>query len=192
MTPTTKLEAINRMLISVGETPVASITGEDDAAVVTAVTVFDEVSRAVQLEGWAFNTEHGYPLYPDSSTKQIKVPTSALSVDIDKRRYWGMDPVLRGSFIYDRENHTYLFEQALEAKIVFGLEFDYLPEEARNYIAYRACRRYQDTSFGSDTLHRFNEQEEQRARALLLEVHSEDDDLNFLRDDPQFNGVLAR
>ncbi len=54
----TKLEAVNDILLSIGEKPVNGLTsGLPDAALAEAV--LDKISRQVQLEGWNSNTRRG-------------------------------------------------------------------------------------------------------------------------------------
>ena len=57
LSPTTKLEAVNTMLTSIGEQPVQTddFAGLSDAAI--AAQILDNVSRAVQSRGWIFNTD---------------------------------------------------------------------------------------------------------------------------------------
>jgi hypothetical protein len=57
---TTKLDAVNQMLSSIGEAPAVSID-TDNSEIAVAESTLDEVSRAVQAEGWNFNTEYEYP-----------------------------------------------------------------------------------------------------------------------------------
>jgi hypothetical protein len=189
VTPTTKLEAVNTLLAAIGESPVTSLTNPTGVDVVSAVQVLDDISRTVQLEGWLFNTEHDFPLSRDGEDN-ITVPLNALKVDITKNRFGQTDPVLRGQRVYDRYNHTYVFSEDLKAKVVFAFEYEELPETARNYITYRAARKYQQTSFGSDVLNAFNERDEMIARARFVDDQAEDEDLNFLRDTPGLNRIL--
>lgn len=95
--------------------------------------------------------------------------------------------MIRGRKLYDRMNHTYKFDVDLEARVVFGLDFTELPESARHYITYRAARKFQDNSVGSTELHQYNERDEMIARARLLDEQTEDEDLNFLKDSPDFS-----
>lgn len=59
---TTELEAVNAMLASIGEAPVASLTGVTDTDVVTAISILRNTAREVQSLGWRFNTEFGLEL----------------------------------------------------------------------------------------------------------------------------------
>ena len=185
-TPTTELQAVNQMLRAIGETPVSSLVDDFGLDVPSASATLSEISNAVQLEGWIFNTEYDYPL-PRTTDGAISVPSNALNVDFDWRRSSGLEPVVRGSRVYDRKNHTYVFDKGLTAKIIFGLPFDELPEAARYYISYRACRKFQDTQTGSSDLHKFTLRDEMTARATFIEQHSDDQDLNMIRDTPEFS-----
>lgn len=189
ITPTTEIEAVNTLLRAIGESPVSSLSGEVGVDVVTAKATLLEVLKAVQAEGWLFNTEDDYPL-PCDRAGHIHVPRNALSLDINHRRFAHIDPVQRGSKLYDRKNHTYVFTQALAATIIFGLPFDEMPETARTYITYRAARKFQDTSLGAQELHAYNEREELAARIRMVDEQAADRDLNFLRDDPSFGGMF--
>lgn len=190
ITPTTELEAVNTLLRAIGESPVSILSGDVGVDVVTARAELAAVSKAVQTEGWLFNTEHDYPLSRDMDGK-IYVPANALVVDVKSRRYANVDPVLRGQQLYDRANHTYVFTANIEAKIIFGLEFNMLPESARHYITYRAARKYQDNSLGSSDLHRYNSEDELMARARFVDEQAEDEELHFLKDTEDF-GQLWR
>lgn len=190
ITPTTELEAVNTLLRSISESPVSTLTGDVGVDVVNARATLKEIMRAVQLEGWIFNTDYGYPLSRDGGN-EIPIPSNALAVDVDKRSYAGIDPVLRGQKLYDRENHTYTFDVNLKAKIIWGLAFEDMPESARHYVTYRAARKFQNDNGGANELNRYNERDEMRARAVFMDEQSEDEDLNFLRDTQDF-GQLWR
>jgi hypothetical protein len=63
MALTTKLEAVNIMISVIGESPVNTLSGTSVPVTVTqAVHALDETSKAIQSEGWHFNTEYDYPL----------------------------------------------------------------------------------------------------------------------------------
>lgn len=151
------------------------LTSEGGVVVVNARATLADESRAVQLSGYLFNTEHDFPLTRNMDDGTITVPLNALVVDCPAQL--GCDPVLRGSRMYDRKRHTYSFTQNLRATIVFYLPFEELPESARNYITYRACRKLQDTEVGDSYLHKYTEQDEMIARTVFLNEQAEDEDL---------------
>mgnify|MGYP003133882264 FL=1 len=164
-TLTTQLEAVNTMLGYLGEAPVNSIsnTAELPVSAANAVTILDETSREVQSEGWHFNTVEDYTLSPVNNT--ITLPTNTLQVDHDGTE--NVDLVQRGLSLYDRKNRTTTFEKDIKVTIVFLLEWDELPEQARRYITLRACRSLQSRLVGSRELEALILRDEFAAKANL-------------------------
>lgn len=178
LSPTTELEAINTMLSTIGESPVNMVEDTGNVDVVIARQILQSVSREVQARGWHFNTEINYTITPDSDGYLV-LPKTVLKVDTvypDSSK----DVVVRGSKLYDRENHTYVFTDAVKVDMTILLTFDELPEVARNYVTIRASRIFQERVVGSDTLHAFNSQDEARAMVSLMEYEADTADLNIL------------
>ena len=67
---TTELEAINIMLAAIGEAPVNTLTGTLPVDVKIAQSTLVEINKAVQAEGWSFNTETDVTLH---QTQLIKL-----------------------------------------------------------------------------------------------------------------------
>lgn len=140
LTLTTKLDAVNQMLESVWELPVSTLIGSASGAVAMAKRVLDQTCISVQTRGWAFNTEDNFVLSPDTSGN-INVPSTALEVDpsgVD----CDVDAVVRGTRLYDRENHTFTFTKPVNCRIISLLDFEDLPQAARFYIATMAARSF--------------------------------------------------
>ena len=178
LSPTTELEAINTMLSTIGESPVNTVEDTGNVDVVIARQILQSVSREVQARGWHFNTEINYTITPDSEGYLV-LPNTVLKADTvypDSSK----DVVVRGSKLYDRENHTYVFTGAVKVDMTILLTFDELPEVARNYVTIRASRIFQERVVGSDTLHAFNSQDEARAMVSLMEYEADTADLNIL------------
>ena len=178
LSPTTELEAINTMLSTIGESPVNTVEDTGNVDVVIARQILQNVSREVQARGWHFNTEINYTITPDSEGYLV-LPNTVLKVDTvypDSSK----DVVVRGSRLYDRENHTYVSTDAVKVDMTILLTFDELPEVARNYVTIRASRIFQERVVGSDTLHAFNSQDEARAMVSLMEYEADTADLNIL------------
>ena len=178
LSPTTELEAINTMLSTIGESPVNTVEDTGNVDVVIARQILQSVSREVQARGWHFNTEKNYTITPDSAGYLV-LPNTVLKVDTvypDSSK----DVVVRGSRLYDREKHTYVFTDAVKVDMTILLTFDELPEVARNYVTIRASRIFQERVVGSDTLHAFNSQDEARAMVSLMEYEADTADLNIL------------
>lgn len=166
---TTQLDAVNTLLSTIGETPVTSLTGQNPSEVAVALNTLNEITRTVQNEGWFFNTEEDYPLAPDSGG-YINTPANVLSVVVPANSGpgWLFQISLRGSKLYNLTEHTYIFTDAVKAKIIFALEWDELPETARTYITIRSGRVFQERVVGSQTLTQFTESDEARARSALI------------------------
>jgi hypothetical protein len=187
-TLTTRLEAVNTILGAVGEAPVTSLTSTTaDAAV--AQNVLEEVSREVQAEGWNFNTEKNVPFVRDESG-HINLPTNVLKFDVIASNYPDINPVVRGTRVYDVENHTYVFTTDLKAEVVYFLDFTELPEMARRYITVKAARLYHDRFVGSNELHSFTSQDEERARWALRAENATSSDHNFFNN--RFGASILR
>ena len=178
LSPTTELEAINTMLSTIGESPVNAVEDTGNVDVVIARQILQTVSREVQARGWHFNTEKNYTITPDSEGYLV-LPNTVLKVDTVYPDC-SKDVVVRGSRLYDRENHTYVFTDVVKVDMTILLTFDELPEVARNYVTIRASRIFQERVVGSDTLHAFNSQDEARAMVSLMEYEADTADLNIL------------
>jgi hypothetical protein len=162
---TTELEAVNAMLSAVGETRVNTITGNLPAGLQAAVDLLRETSRQVQLFGWHFNSEEDYTLSRNGDG-HIQLPGSILDVDLHTEA-GTYDIVHRGSRLYDKKNHTYVFTENLQCDIIWFLAWNTLPEAARNYIKIRAARIYQDQNAGSESHHRYTATDEAQALTVL-------------------------
>lgn len=183
-TPTTRLEAVNMMLRAIGEAPVTQLYSSAGVDTPNALSTLNASLRSFLTEGWHFNTEYDYPL-PRDEANEITVPSNAFRVKFPKNMA-GADPVVRGTSVYDRRNHTYKFDHTIKASIIFGLPFEELPEAARMYVAIRAARKFQDDNIGENVIHRFSEQDEAMARSVFLSDEAEAEDNNMLDDTPDF------
>lgn len=189
---TTELEAINIILSTIGESPVNSL-GEVHGVVdaVVAESVLKEVSTAVQEEGWHFNIEKNFTLTPDFVNKEITIPGDCIQCDAsgqDSER----DVCVRGTRLYDRGNHTYVFDRPVTVDMVLVLPFEELPQAARHYITIRAARVYQQRVVGSETLGNFTEKDEARARAVLRKFEADTADYSILKGNWSVMRILAR
>ena len=192
-TPTTKLEAVNSMLSTIGEAPVNSLSsGLVDAE--TAETILNEVSRDVQSTGWNFNSEPDYTIAADSDGNVV-LPSEIVRADLanseTKFRSSKNEYVQRGNKMYDKVKHTFNIAKSLKLDVVVLLDFETLPEVARRYIAVKASRLFQERVVGSDTLSAMNRQDEQIALFALREMEGDNGDYNIF-DDYSTASVLDR
>lgn len=188
MTPTTKLEAINIMLSSIGESPVNSLTsGLVDAEM--AEQILDASSRDTQSMGWHFNTEIGYRIAP-LATGEILLPANCMKVD-NVAGETEFDLVQRGKKLYDRRNHTYKIGKTVTVDMVIMLAFEEMPEAARRYVTLKSARVFQDRAVGSSELHGFQERDELRALVELKDLEADTADFTIF-DNYSVSRVLDR
>ncbi|SMG43232.1 hypothetical protein [Paraburkholderia susongensis] len=176
----TELEAVNMCLAAIGESPVNTLQNSGLADVASARAKLTEFSRTVQSTGWAFNTEHGFPL-TRAADGTITAPLNVLKVSID-RRVSAAQVAQRGQRIYDKKNHTYVFTEDLKADVVFFLDWDELPQTARQYIAVCAARSFQATAFTSDTIDKLTENDELKALVALKDAEGDNGEYNMFYD----------
>jgi len=165
---TTELEAINTLLETIGLSPINTLTGKKTADIIRAESVLNEVNREVQTMGWFFNRESKFTLARDRKN-EIPVPGNVVRIDYDRSSFKDIEPVIRGTRLYDKKNHTYKFDESVELSVVIALPFEELPEAARRYITIRAARMYGDRMVGSESLNAFTRNDENRAWISLRE-----------------------
>ena len=180
-TPTSKIEAVNSMLSTIGEAPVNSLSsGLVDAE--TAETILNEVSRSIQAQGWNFNTEPNYSIIADAFGN-VNLPSNILRADApSKYRNSTNEYIQRGSKIYDKRQHTFNIGKDLKLNVVVLLDFTDLPEVVRRYITVKSARIFQERVVGSDTLSAMNRNDEQEALFALREMEGDNGDYNIFDD----------
>lgn len=190
LAPMTELEAINAILATIGESPVNSLETSGSVDVALAIQLLHSVSRKVQNMGWHFNIEKEYELGLNVDGK-ITVPGSVLSIDTSAI-HGDYDVTRRGNFMYNRKDHTFIFDKALKFDLVWFLPFEDIPQAARDYITVRAARMFQDQQLGSQLTHTFTQEDEDTALAVLKSDEGEDGDYNILWDSYSVASVLER
>ena len=175
---TSKLDAINSMLIGIGEAPVNTLnSGLQEAEV--AEIVLDSISREVQSMGWVFNTDIRYTLSPNSSDN-ISLPSNTLQVDtLSLKRDYNSDIIERDGRLYDRTKNTFDFDASVKVNIVYFFDFEQIPEYARNYITLRAGRKFQENILGSAEMTQLQFKDEQQALFALRAADAENADFNI-------------
>ena len=175
-----ELEAVNLMLMTIGEYKVNDLTnlaGRSDAAI--ARDILTNTSRQVQSKGWTFNTTFDVVMKPKSN-QMIELDGDVLRIDTTNTvRESTKDIVERANKLYDRQNNTFLFTENVTVDYVQYFTFQDLPEAARRYIAIKSARIFHDRVVGSGELHRFFQEDEAQAWTELLEYESNVGDYNI-------------
>ena len=189
--PTTELEAVNLMLSAIGEAPVSSLNDPSLLDASLAQEVLDQTSIAIQTRGLHCNTDLKLKLTRDVSTNEINLPTNTAKVDssdVSAHR----DVVQRGTKLYDRDNHTFVFDEDITVDIVYLLNFDDLPQHVRRYVMTKASRRFQTRFMGSETLAGFTAQDEQEALIEFERTEAQTEDSNLLTGSYDTHKIIAR
>ena len=80
----TELDAVNSILMSVGESPVNTLTVQSPEVAIAQKTL-QQVCREIQAEGWSYNTENDYPIDLDTNNQCI-IPVSYTHLTLPTKR----------------------------------------------------------------------------------------------------------
>jgi len=186
---TTELESVNIMLAAIGESPINSLTGTLPVDARLAQSTLTEVNKEVQSEGWSFNTEIDVTLTRDGSN-HVALSNDVLRVDPNIHQHPTIDAIQRGLKLYDRLNNKFEFDEDLICTVVYFRAFTEIPEPARRYMTIKAARIFVDRLVSDDGLRTYTQQDEVRARAILMETDLANGDHNLLRGDPSLTSVF--
>jgi|TARA_B110000285_G_scaffold29468_1_gene29795 hypothetical protein len=178
----TKLQAVNIILDSIGETPISSLTsGLPDGE--SAEAKLDEVKLEVLSKGWHYNTED--IKLKRNYQKEILIPVTYMRVDTtdsDRDTNVSVRVNLTKRKLYNLTTKVFTFDKDLQCRVTINFEFEDLTIELQNYIAFRAARKFQESSMGSVALDSFTQRAEMEAWAALQDAESELEDNNILTD----------
>tara|TARA_Y200000002_G_scaffold73635_2_gene57681 strand:+ start:384 stop:992 length:609 start_codon:yes stop_codon:yes gene_type:complete len=186
---TTELECINIMLAAIGEAPINSLVGTLPVDARIAQSTLTEVNKSVQSEGWSFNTETDVTLTRDGSN-HVNLPADVLRVDANIHQHPTIDPIQRGLKLYDRQNNKYEFDEDLICTVVYFRDFNEIPEPARYYMNIKAARIFVDRLVSDQGLRTYTQEDEVRARSILMETDLANGDHNMLRGDPSLTNIF--
>lgn len=182
ISPMTELEAVNEMLMSIGQAPVSTlaVTGIKDVNIARAELT--KVSRRVQSQGFNWNSDEGYSLTPDIDG-HVLIPAGAIKVDATDKfsNYVIRRNGAKGLCLYNKDDQTFVFTEAVDCDIVWAYDFEDLPETARCYIATAAGRKFQSRIVGSRILDAFQAEDVQIAWTLLIREERASRDTNMFR-----------
>ena len=185
----TELSSVNSILMAIGQAPInrifqKNIDGDFDyinPEVAFIHTLLLEVNADVQNEGWVFNRENHFPLTPQANG-EIKVPENVLRMDVTENDvYRTTDLVKRGYRLYDKMNHTYIFDplKAIFFDIVWKWEYEDLPSVFKRYITLRASGRAATQLVTNPNLVQLLATQEAQARAACMEYECNQGDHTF-------------
>ena len=186
----TELDAVNAILMSVGESPVNTLTAKSPEVAIAQLTL-RLVCREVQAEGWKFNTETEYPLVLDDSKHAI-VPQNVLQIDLNHFKHDDKYDLVRRNDdgtvkLYDLKHHRYDFEamsagDKLYVDIIWMIAFDDIPQVFRDYITIRACRIGCNRMVNDQVNAELIGTDEALSRATAVEYDTRQGDYNIFND----------
>ena len=188
----TELSSVNSILMAIGQAPINRIyqRQEYDGAeelvyinpeVAFVHTLLMEVNADVQNEGWVWNREDNYPLTAQTDG-HIYVPENMLRMDVYQNEiYRDCDLVKRDGKLYDKLNHTYVFDnqQTIYFNIVWKWDYEDLPSVFKRYITLRASGRAATQLVTNPELVKLLGVQEAQARAACMEYECNQGDHTF-------------
>ena len=182
----TELDAVNSILMSVGESPVNSLSVQSPEVVIAQKTL-QQVCREILAEGWKFNTETQYPITLDTNDHAI-VPANVLQIDLNRFRHPDAYDTVKKSDsgtmkLYDLHEHSFKFENSSGGKIyvdiIWMIVFADIPQVFKDYITVRAARIASNRMVNNPEAAELIAQDEAQARATALEYDTNQGDYNI-------------
>ena len=174
----TELSAVNSILGAIGQSPITTLNFANPE-ISFIYNILTEVTKDVLNEGWHFNTEEHVKVSPDVNGN-ITIPTNYLRYDInDGQADRQMDVVKRDGKLYDKVNHTDVFDHDLELDVTYMFTFTDCPSAHQRYIISKSSTRAAAQLVTNPQLVKLLQQQEALARASLMEYECEQGDPSF-------------
>lgn len=182
------VEAVNLILRAYGEARISSL-GETADAVKAEKALIMAQFQALS-EGYSFCTTerltlsrdvNGY-VYAGINVTQV-VPTGSSA---------GLDVVVLGDRLFDREDQTYVFDADVEADVTIALPWDDLPQPAAWYVAYRAAFAFVSDEKPGDPALRGLQEQIRQAKVTLEQYDSRLRRGGLVGNNPHFHRMRKR
>ena len=181
----TELSAVNSILGSIGQSPIAAIDFTNPE-ISFIYNILKESNQDIQSEGWTFNLEYHIKNSSKTSNKFI-IPSDVIRIDRDDSWDRTRDFVRRKDSdglwkVYDRVNHTFEFpdDDYFYFNYVRLLDFDDIPAPFQRYIIYKACGRAAVQLVSNAELQKMMATFEAQSRAACMEYECNQGDHNFM------------
>ncbi len=181
--PMTKLDAVNQMLHSIGQSPVNTLSGTLPKDITQAVDALDHVVREVCSSGWSFNSRKLVELTPVSG--KIDLPSNAAFMDPS----YGDNFVVQwdtagtpGLRLFNADDNTFdQFTDIVKCDVIYMYEYEQVPQHARAYMYTKAARKFQAGLVGSRILYEYTSDMESEAYANFRRIEKRQKDYNINR-----------
>lgn len=153
------LTAINILLQTINELPIETDTdlANSTTGQLAEMTVI-EVKKEVLSQGWHFNTDKSYPFPPDING-YINIPYNVLDIIASD----GKNYIMRDWKLYDKDNFTFEFDDAVPCDVVWDMDFNSLTHPIRHYITIKAARIFQGRTVGDQQVYVYTSKDEEDA-----------------------------
>ena len=178
-----ELDAVNSILMSVGESPVNTLSTQSPEVSIAQKTL-QQVTREVLAEGWVFNSEREVEFIPDSND-QVLLSDAVLQVDLNRFQHLDTYDVIRkDGKLYDRYEHkdTFPDDDILYLDVVWMYSFDDIPQPFRDYITARASRIASMRMVADGQTNKAMAEDEVVARANAIEYDTRQADYSVFSD----------
>ena len=178
-----ELDAVNSILMSVGESPVNTLNTQSPEVAIAQKTL-QQVTREVLAEGWVFNTENEVKFTVDANDQ---VPLSDAVLQVDANRFFHLDTynvIRKDGKLYDRYEHKNTFpdEGTMYLDVVWMYAFEDIPQSFRDYITARSTRKAALRMVSDLEINKALEQDEVVARSAAIEYDTRQADYNVFND----------
>ena len=178
-----ELDAVNSILMTVGESPVNTLNTQSPEVAIAQNTL-REIAREVLAEGWVFNTEYEVKFSVDQND-QVLLSDAVLQVDAS--RFYHLDTynvIRKDGKLYDRYEHRNTFpdESTMYLDVIWMYAFEDIPQSFRDYITTKASRIASMRMVSDLEIAKGLEQDEVVARASAIEYDTRQADYNVFND----------
>jgi hypothetical protein len=167
------------------ESPIADLD-ETQGDAQLALRLLRQESRAVQAEGWHWNTDENLKLLPDINGEVVLPARDPQGRH--RRESQIHDLAQRAGKLYARQKATFNITSLASyvfVDIVQQFAFETLPESARQYIKVRAGRKFLARTVGTQDRVGYEANDEKIARAVLEAEEEANADRSVL-DNPDY------
>ena len=180
----TELSAVNAILGSIGQSPVASLD-YTNPEISFVYNILKECNQDIQSEGWTFNKEQ-HIKYTNKTGDKFHVDADIIQIDNEDAWDRTRDFVRRKEGgvwkLYDRVNHTFEFpdDDYFYVHVTRLLAFEDIPAPFQRYIIYKASGRAAVQLVSNPSLQKMLSTYEVQARAAAMEYECNQGDHSFM------------
>tara|TARA_R110002012_G_scaffold35401_1_gene101124 strand:+ start:125 stop:778 length:654 start_codon:yes stop_codon:yes gene_type:complete len=178
ITRLTELEAVNRILSSVGAEKVSALTNLSLIAD-SAYTQLRDSLRDLQSHPWGFNTEYEVEFTAADSKITIADSDYIAAIDLDPRHAQNLDVVLRDDAgtqrLWDRKTHTFAAftsGSVYKATVTYYLQYEDCPEIVKIFVMSMAAVNFQASQVGNGQVDAILRQNLATAKAAFMSYES--------------------